>query len=190
MGKEALPYLVKALGRPDSALLDHYIALRDKLPSALREVLPERANPAALRWAANYELERKLDTPEFVPELLKLLDDSDPYVRMGTALFVFQKGHLLHSAAFPTHCRALEDDNAQVRWYTILAIAKMGSNAVGAAPNLVRLLNDTNVASLAALALVEVHEPDFRTKLPTGIVARIEKLLTDETNRFSNATNR
>jgi len=185
MGPAAMPFVVRALGRRDRSMSGRYLALRAKFPSALRKVLPAPDHPQDLRWAAMYNLSTNPYTHEFIPEILKLLEDSDPEVRRVTARLLSEMKQTLDAAALPTLRRALRDDYYRVRSYTTYVISRMGSNALDAVPDLVRLLDDPeyDVSFAAANVLVGIHGPAFRTKLSTQVVARIERIVPHVTNR-------
>ena len=185
MGRGAMPYIVRALGRRNRSMSGRYLAFRARLPSGLRKVLPAPNHPQDLRWAAMYNLSTNPYTHEFIPDILKLLEDKDPEVRRVTARLLSEMKPTLDAEALPTLCRALRDDYYDVRSYTTYVISRMGSNALDTTPDLVRLLDDPeyNLRLAAASVLVGIHGPAFRTKLSTQVVARIEYTIPYVTNR-------
>jgi HEAT repeat protein len=185
MGREAMPYIVRALGRRNTSLRGRYLAFRARLPSGPWKVLPAPDHPQDLRWAAMHNLSTNPYTHEFIPDILNLLEDSDPEVRRAAIRLLSEMNKKLDAAALPTLRRALRDDYYGIRVCAINTVARMGTDGVKATPDLVKLLDDPvdEVRRAASSLLVGIHGPAFRTKLSTQVVAHIEYIIIDVPNR-------
>ncbi|MBN1909081.1 MAG: HEAT repeat domain-containing protein [Pirellulales bacterium] len=99
-----------------------------------------RANDERVSWSATEKFVSLDPKGEAVPDLVKLLDDSNARVRAGAAL-AFRYGYGAKSApAVAGLTRCITDKDPELHLYAIRALADMGPSAKAAAPVLKSVL--------------------------------------------------
>lgn len=87
IGPSAVPYLIDGLKRQNSAFSKIYSNAYWKLPLAVRTGFPRPRNADAIRLGVpNILREMKADAVPAIPALIEALSDSNPGVRMNSAL--------------------------------------------------------------------------------------------------------
>jgi HEAT repeat protein len=190
MGRVAVPYEIKALGRHDSKWRRKLKAIRRKAQAFVAGMLPDPVHPDALRVAALLVLLNNPHTGEFAPQIVRLLDDSDANVRLCAAEVVSHTARSLDQSAISAICRALKDPGPRVRLDAASTLGWMGVMAHIAVPDLERALEDADskVRSSAAKAIMRIRG----TNLADGPVKqRLNQIEFEVAEReLSYATNR
>jgi HEAT repeat protein len=119
-----------------------------------------KSNESQIRSKAAFEL-GKVGEPakEFIPELIKLLNDEDKIVRINTLYTLVSIGGS-EKISTSQLIELLKDPNKTVRSNTAFAVAEIGEPARKAIPDLIRLLEDPDqgVRSNSVLALGQMSE--------------------------------
>jgi HEAT repeat protein len=111
-----------------------------------------------------------------VPDLIPLLQDADPNVRISASQ-AFQRMKESASAAIPHLIPLLKDPNVEVRIWVPYALGEMGELAIDAVSDLKAMGQDQNVniAVSAATALTRIDRETRSTTLKSLIAAMQDK---------------
>lgn len=129
IGPEATPFLIRGLRKEDSRLNSLYVSLWPKFPNRVKQRLtqPSLARDVRMRAVA---ILRDMGGPGIkaaVPDLIARLDDSDPHVRLHSAITLGNIGPEAISAR-PALEPFLKDKSHTVRVYTAIAAWKITGN--------------------------------------------------------------
>jgi len=190
MGRDAVPYEIKALGRHDSMWRRMLRQKRAMVPALVAGLLPDLAHPNSLRGAACLALAYNPHTTEFAPQIVRLLDHSDPTVRISAMELAADSDMALQRLAIPAICKGLKDSNPRVRLCAASALGRIRATPQQAVPDLERALEDADILirAWAAHALLRIRG----TNLADGPVKqRVNQIQLEAAQRGpTNVTNR
>ena len=190
MGRDAVPYEIRVLGRHDSMWRRKLRGMRGKAPNFVAGILPDPTHPDALRAAAQLALLNNPHTGEFAPQIVRLLDDSDANVRLCAVGVVSHIARSLDRSALPAVRRPLKDPEPRIRYHAASTLGWMEATAQDAVPDLERALvdADSKVRSSAAKAILRIRG----TNLADGPVKQLVNQIQLEAaqREHSHVTNR
>ena len=118
--------------------------VRAKAPPFVVRLFPDSRDPISIRIDAKLLLLTNPHTGEFMPQIVRLLDDSDRHVRALSLGIVHNFPKCLDRAAIPPICRILKHPDPGCRQVAASMLGSMGAVAQDAWPHLERALEDTN----------------------------------------------
>lgn len=145
MGRDAVPCEIKVLARHDSKWRRNLRTIRAKAPSFLARMLPDSGRPDELRMAASLALSDNSHLGEFAPQIVGLLNHSDPTVRTSAMQLVANSETGLQRLAIPAICNGLKDPNPSIRLSAASTLGQIGTTPREAVPDLERALGDAEI---------------------------------------------
>jgi HEAT repeat protein len=120
------------------------------------------------------------------PDLLKLLDDDSPAVRFraGEALLVLDPEYL--RPALPYFLRDLRSDSLMARTTAVRGVARLGSSARGALPDLQVIASSDPVAQIRRLAKTAIRRIGGEYVSPTPVPAKSPQPVPGDSEGASN----
>ncbi len=158
-GTNCLPYAVASLVRKDSKWQTKYRALWPKFPKFLKIIFPQpKQNLSAMGGSIVFYY----IGPESLPQAVALLKHQNPTVRQAAAAGIGSIRSKSYAAnmAIPALIETLSDPEYMVRFYAVLTLSRMGSDASNAVPALTKFVgnagNNDAARAAAAHALGEI----------------------------------
>jgi HEAT repeat protein len=118
--------------------------------------------------------------PSAIPELLPLLNDTDPFIRRGIA-YIFGSMGASAKATTPELTKRLKDSSPQVRSAAVSSLASI-EGPIAVMPLLIPLLKDPDggVRQSAAWSLTIIRDIETHYKIYESLIPHLIPLLKDE----------
>ena len=145
MGPDALPFLVRAMGRKEVKWPNWYVRAYPKLPRWLRNRIrpPYAQTPIAVVWiSARIALEREPNAHSALPALARMLSDTNVWSHTHIAGAIAKLSKEGDTGYVRDLAKGLRDRDPQVRQYVAQTLQKIGAPAKEAVPQLKAALND------------------------------------------------
>jgi HEAT repeat protein len=155
LGTNAIPMLLRMLGKPIPSLADRFLRLAKK-----QSLIKIKHIPADSNWKAYEAFSYLAATARIaVPQLIQMDDtDASPFIQQAVPAILSRIGTPAEPA-IPALLRWINHTNEWVRNNVVYALGQIHSEPTLVVPLLIKCLNDTNAAvrGQAASALGEFH---------------------------------